>query len=150
MCKEKRVCSRCKKEKIYTEFSFKNKAKDRRNSSCKDCMKLYRKEHYNRNKDYYIEKAKLLNEKVRERNQKIIIDYLLKNPCVGCGQDNILVLDFDHIDRSSKTNEVSKMITMSVKTLTNEIKKCQVLCANCHRIKTAKESDNYKLKYISA
>lgn len=75
-------------------------------------------------------------EKARARNQKWAKEYLEKNPCIQCGESDILLLDFDHI--RDKKYHVSKIICdgMSLKTLKNELKKVQILCVRCHRIKT--------------
>lgn len=56
--------------------------------------------------------------------------------CFDCGIKNHIVLDFDHI-RDKKYN-VSRMIHdgFSWKAISKEIEKCQVVCANCHRIRT--------------
>ena len=55
--------------------------------------------------------------------------------------DDYRVLDFDHIDPKTKAFNVSDCVRrgMSRKTVLAEIQKCQVLCANCHRIKTFEE-----------
>lgn len=56
--------------------------------------------------------------------------------CTDCGISNHIVLDFDHI-RDKKYN-VSRMIHdgFSWKAILKEIEKCEVVCANCHRIRT--------------
>ncbi len=56
--------------------------------------------------------------------------------CKDCGESNPIVLDFDHI-RDKKYN-VSRMIHdgFSWKAISKEIQKCEVVCANCHRIRT--------------
>lgn len=56
--------------------------------------------------------------------------------CTDCGENNPIVLDFDHI-RDKKYN-ISRMIHdgFSWSSIKKEIEKCQVVCANCHRIRT--------------
>jgi hypothetical protein len=56
--------------------------------------------------------------------------------CFDCGMSNHIVLDFDHL-RDKKYN-VSRMVHdgFSWKAIKREIEKCQVVCANCHRIRT--------------
>jgi hypothetical protein len=54
-----------------------------------------------------------------------------------CGyKEHHVALDFDHLDPSTKVRDIAKMHTTNIKNLMKEIEKCQVLCANCHRIKT--------------
>jgi hypothetical protein len=56
--------------------------------------------------------------------------------CVDCGESNHIVLDFDHL-RDKKYN-ISRMIHdgFSWSAIKKEIAKCEVVCANCHRIRT--------------
>lgn len=96
-------------------------------------------------RDYERHKEKR-DEKVREwvfrstsYRRGIIRDYLSCHPCVDCGESNPLCLDFDHV-RGTKEMNVSKALrktgTWSIDRLLNEIRKCEVRCANCHRIVT--------------
>lgn len=57
-------------------------------------------------------------------------------PCADCGQEYpSYVMDFHHRDPKTKSFDVSKAHTRSLKSLRAEIAKCDVLCANCHRIR---------------
>ena len=49
------------------------------------------------------------------------------------------VMDYHHIDKNNKINAVSQLILSSVsrKKVFDEIDKCILLCANCHRLKHA-------------
>lgn len=89
-----------------------------------------------------------IKRKARSRNKKFLLDYLMKHPCVDCGEINPVVLEFDHI-RGKKVDTVSNLafkLTSSIKKLTIEIQKCEVRCANCHRVRHAeKDQNNYRL-----
>ena len=61
--------------------------------------------------------------------------YFEKNPCTACGEDNPLMLSLDHVG-DDKTDNVSCMMGSSWRQLHAEIKKCDVLCHNCHAVKT--------------
>ena len=65
--------------------------------------------------------------------------------CVDCGENNHIVLDFDHI--KDKKYNISRMVHdgFSWKAILKEIQKCEVVCANCHRIRTY-----YRLTQITA
>lgn len=56
--------------------------------------------------------------------------------CTDCGEKNHIVLDFDHL-RDKKYN-ISRMIHdgFSWAAIKKEMAKCEVVCANCHRIRT--------------
>jgi len=78
-------------------------------------------------------------KEIRIRNRTFLMDYLKKHPCISCGESDLRVLEFDHIDPTTKKESVSKMVSSkhySIKRIEEEISKCQVLCANCHRKKT--------------
>ena len=61
-------------------------------------------------------------------------------PCTDCGgKFPYFVMDFDHRDGEEKLGNVSSMVVVwSWKRLLAEIAKCDVVCANCHRIRTAR------------
>lgn len=124
-----KVCSRCKIEKDDSEFHRKrSELQDR----CKECKRLSIREHYQANKFYYFEKAKA----GKKKSQDVMREHKSK-PCVDCKQSYPwYVMDFDHIDPNTKINDVSRMIGSSLKSLEEEIAKCEVVCSNCHRKRT--------------
>lgn len=73
-----------------------------------------------------------------------VMNYLQNNGCVDCGEKDPTVLDFDHV-RGVKFKNISKMIqdNNSMKRIQEEIAKCEVRCANCHRRKTSKQFQWY-------
>jgi hypothetical protein len=71
-----------------------------------------------------------------ENRQKLYI-YLSKHPCIDCGETDLRVLEFDHL-RGNKSANIARLLHNAVSwaTIEKEIAKCEVRCANCHRIKT--------------
>lgn len=65
------------------------------------------------------------------------------NGCVDCGETDPIVLEFDHTDPETKTREVSPIRTWD--TFLVEVSKCDIVCANCHKRRTAKLQGWYKL-----
>ena len=59
--------------------------------------------------------------------------------CCNCGESRSACLDFHHKDRSEKSFELSKSGGKGITTVKSEIKKCIVICANCHRVLHAEE-----------
>ena len=140
------LCNKCYKEKESENFSFKNKEKNVKKKICKDCHSLYRKQHYLQNKDKYIEKAQKWNKKQKEILGEYIFHVLSESKCADCNEKDIIVLDFDHLnDKRFGIAEMYKN-SYSLTAVKEEIKKCIVRCANCHRRKTAEEVGYWKFK----
>jgi 5-methylcytosine-specific restriction endonuclease McrA len=110
----------------------------------KDKQKRYLAENYQQNSEKY-------QAQRRERfeiNRRFIIQYLEEHPCIVCGEDDILVLDFDHRNPMDKSRNINKAVKQfGPVRLKEEIDKCDILCSNCHRRKTAKQLNNYKLRF---
>ena len=142
-------CTKCKKEKQINEFSFKNKLVNIRHSQCKDCTRLLVKNHYLKNKQYYLDKTRKRNAKLYSEIIRFIQEYLKKNPCLDCGESDITVLEFDHNrDKFTKFKAVSSLIKSRypIEIIKREINKCEIRCANCHRRKTARDFNWIKSK----
>lgn len=58
--------------------------------------------------------------------------------------DNIVLFEFDHT--RDKNYNVSAMTTMRDTKFQEEIAKCELLCANCHRIRTHKQRLDGRIK----
>lgn len=78
-------------------------------------------------------------ERVRRRGQErqdVLAQYKLERGCADCGyNEHAEALDFDHLD--NKTVQVSHMYTYSWERIWTEVGECEVVCANCHRVRTA-------------
>jgi hypothetical protein len=139
-----KYCHACSTEKLRSEFSKNCVTKDGLQTQCSVCKAAYTKQWYQRNKT----KSNAANAKTRmkryRRRHNEVWDYLLKHPCVDCGESNPVVLDFDHV-RGEKIASVSVLIQQnrSDKVVWDEIAKCDVRCANCHRIRTAVQQGWY-------
>ena len=83
--------------------------------------------------------------KMKER-RKLIDAIKLEQGCLLCGYNkHPVALDFDHINPIEKSFTIgTKYSSVSEELLLNEIKKCRVLCANCHRVETLKNKHNQK------
>jgi len=144
-----KICTFCKHEKSHIEFVLKNKKTGQLHSRCKECQSNYSKQHYIKHKSAYKLRAYNNTKLYRKFNQKSIIEYLLTKSCVDCGNADIRVLDFDHVNIRTKKSEIGKLIrSSSWSSVLDEIQKCEIRCANCHRIKTAKQFNTYRHKFI--
>lgn len=97
------------------------------------------KRHYEKNKDAIKARTKVRNKSQKHKNKNFVSWVKSRSCCVDCGEGNPLVLDFDHV-MGKKIMNISDMsrTCYSRETIMKEIDKCEVRCANCHRIVTAK------------
>ena len=72
--------------------------------------------------------------KQHRRNKKILASLYLGGECKKCGYNkSYSALDFHHRIPSEKEMTISKCISLSWDKIKAEIKKCDLLCSNCHR-----------------
>ena len=124
-------CNRCHIIKDISQFSINKGRYDGLQSFCRECNSKYLKEHYKKNKKYYINKAAKLKDKTRRFVQNIKNE----SECKLCKENHPACLVFHHNDPNKKDIDVSRTVVScwSTKRIKQEIKKCTILCANCHR-----------------
>jgi hypothetical protein len=74
---------------------------------------------------------------IRDRNREYVRKIKESNPCTDCEQFyHYSQMDFDHID--FKKQNIAKLVNSeaSIKTIKQEIAKCELVCSNCHRLRT--------------
>ncbi len=128
-----KTCSKCLKEFPLSSFNKKGKSLTAR---CKSCLS---------------EDAKLAFTKPARRKQVVqavarrrrvlaqMINDLKSQPCADCNVSYPpYVMDFDHKDPSQKLENVAQLTSRgwSADRIKEEIQKCDVVCANCHRKRT--------------
>ena len=121
-------CYKCKLKKPLNKFAFKNKAKGIRGPYCKKCQNSYNRKYYN--------KQEVVDKKgKRKRYIKSVVNrYKLLKGCFKCRYKKCAAaLEFHHF--KEKDSAISNMIGCgySLNKIKVEIKKCGVICANCHR-----------------
>ena len=67
-------------------------------------------------------------------------NYLLGKSCEYCGESDMLKLQFDHKSEYEKHSNITNLLNGNLDIVKKEVKKCRVLCANCHQVKTLKEN----------
>lgn len=97
----------------------------------------YARRYYEANKEAAKQSALECNRKIRRRARDFVRKFLSEHPCVDCGISDIRVLEFDHV-RGKKDRPVTDLVRQAyaLSRVVAEIEKCEVRCANCHRIKS--------------
>ena len=128
-----KVCTKCQINKPATKefFILRNTNKSGLAAECRDCRKAYMK----------------INNKVtdvaskhrhRKQSHKVKGVQLLGGKCTKCGinydSTNGSIFDFHHVDASLKDFTIGNHFNKTWSLLEPEIKKCILLCSNCHRL----------------
>jgi hypothetical protein len=116
-----KYCYKCKLHKKHKEFSKNGARPDKLGTICRKCKRQERLERAEKHRDFA--------RQVR------------KQGCIYCGENDGELLDFHHIDPSIKTDKVSSLYRATGTKFMKEVKKCEVVCAGCHR----KLESGYKL-----
>ena len=96
--------------------------------------------------EYIARNSRLLKERGRKWSRRLW-DFLLAHPCVDCGETDPMVLEFDHVDSTTKRHHVGSLARAGYpwSAVLAELDKCEVRCANCHRKRTAQQFEWPKL-----
>lgn len=149
---EQLKCNKCGRENLtLDDFPWKNKAKGKKTKACKECTVKTSMKHYISNKERYIAASAK-----RSKEQRLIISeklygFLTGKECKDCGTTDIRVFEFDHLDPSLKQFNIGNAANQGVswERILNEIEKCEIICANCHRIRTMNTYNWVKLKFLN-
>jgi hypothetical protein len=123
-----KVCSRCQHEKPLKDFPMRG---SKRRGTCRQCLRDFCRDYYRRNTSKF--KARKVAE--RKRIRAWLNDYMSKQQCSECPERRQACLDFHHRDPDEKAFNIGQVnnIGVSLEKLIEEIAKCIILCANCHR-----------------
>lgn len=122
-------CKKCGLVKSEEDFAFKNKAENIRHCVCKVCQREYKKKHYENNKEAHYARNKKTKDKLID-----IIKTEKEKGCFVCSETFYECLEFHHLEKDDKIESVSVLKhNGSTNKMLLELKKCVLLCANCHR-----------------
>jgi hypothetical protein len=125
-----RRCSKCRRELPIGAF---NRHASGLQWWCRECFGRY----YRDGAVQHRRRANELKARRVAEARAFILDLLRRTPCADCGEDDIVVLEFDHV--GEKRAHVSTLVSRGVRLsrLEAEVERCEVVCANCHRRRTA-------------
>lgn len=130
----KKVCRVCKEEKVLSEYHPNKSCKHGVVGTCRSCCG-------DRIRKWYKDNRKARQEAANKRNQdrRDAAITALGGKCFRCnGVFPRCVYDFHHRDPSTKVDAISNLLGKP-NMLKEELKKCDLLCANCHRIRHFEE-----------
>jgi hypothetical protein len=124
-----RTCSTCKNE--YENYG-------QRCSLCRPCKRAYDKQWYAKQSKASKRRKQDLQNIRRETTRDWVRDYRKNKGCKDCGTDDFRVLEFDHLPEHEKEFNVADGVAIGYgkEKILKEMEKCEVVCANCHRIRT--------------
>jgi hypothetical protein len=128
----KKFCRRCACEKPVDEFHQRSAIQQ---AWCKQCRREYDAEYWRRTS---VERT----HKRRQRRRERLAWYRrLKEgkPCADCGGAfHHAAMQWDHLPGAKKDYELSNMVLRGFRrtTILEEIAKCELVCANCHAVRT--------------
>jgi hypothetical protein len=112
------------------------------------CTYICRNKYYSKEKSFAWkggEKATKNNNRLRRIKNKLMAVQKLGGKCVDCGYCSCLaVLEFHHLNPRTKDRVLRSIANASWKKTNREIKKCILLCSNCHRERHYQQPDNIK------
>jgi len=143
---QSKVCYQCEKIKPLTDFNKKRSSKDGYQGACRACCNANSKAHYAKNKEREKARCKKNRGIARIAARAYVREILITNGCVDCGERDLVVLDFDHM--GNKKCSIARMLSdgSKINRIADEIEKCEIRCANCHRRKTAKDFGWWRLE----
>lgn len=125
-------CPKCTLVKETTEFHKSKKRVDGLQLYCKSCRKEIDADSYKTSESRQ-EAIKARRAVIRKYNSELLSRYKRFCKCKVCGESEPIALDLHHLNADEKDMNPSSAVTCSTDTLKAEIRKCVVLCANCHR-----------------
>jgi hypothetical protein len=130
-------CYGCGELKPAEDFAWRRKRRNQRDSFCRECRAAYKRRHYLANKERYVANARERKRRIRYERMVYLMEFFKTHPCSDCGEKDPVVLEFDHL--RDKEFEISHGLPFrSWESILAEMAKCEVVCANCHRRRTAR------------
>ena len=135
-----KVCPSCSRELDVSNFGINNSRRDGLQTQCRSCKKASQDKWYRNNRARHVANVARRRRKAETEIIKLILAYLQQHPCIDCGEDNPVILEFDHV-RGDKRDSICDLIRRGCgwATISAEVQKCEVRCCKCHRLKTAKQ-----------
>jgi hypothetical protein len=130
-----KICCHCRQRQPLSEFNKKAKAKDGKQPNCRECNRARSRQYYRDNHAKHIRVIQARRRKRRIWLAAVVEAIKVANGCALCDEGDPVCLEFHHFDASEKAFDIGthKRVDWKLSTLLTEMKKCAVLCCNCHK-----------------
>jgi hypothetical protein len=129
-------CSVCREMKPASEFAWHRRALGKLDTYCRPCRAAYKRAHYLANRERYVAAATRRRNAVVAERTAFLFEFFRTHPCADCGETDPVILEFDHL--GDKEFTIGAGIRMrNWQAVLDEMAKCEVVCANCHRRRTS-------------
>jgi hypothetical protein len=118
-------CPRCRRHLAASAFNAGQ-------GYCKPCFRAYHQQHpRDRARENQMKRARV------EAARRIVMAHLGAAACAECGEADPAILELDHV--GEKRCDIADLVNRGAReaTLIDELSRCEVVCANCHRRRTA-------------
>lgn len=135
-------CGRCRRN-LPVEF-FNRHPKTGRQHWCRECFASY----FKRRGNLHRAQVRANDRRRIAAARRHVLAHLDENPCVDCSESHLVVLDFDHV-LGAKVKTVGALAGegASIRRIDDEIEKCDVVCANCHRRRTYTRARSWRVEW---
>lgn len=131
-----RRCGRCREFKPTSDFAWRRVRRGQLDNYCRPCRAAYKRAHYVANRQRYIAAATRRRDALIAERTAFVVEYFRRHPCADCGETDPIILEFDHLGRKEFTIAAGIRVR-NWESVLDEIAKCDVVCANCHRRRTS-------------
>ena len=131
-----RLCARCAEWKTDAQF---HNSRTGQFSYCRDCRRAYDRQYY----DERGRTARIARQRDRINKARAWMAGLKSgSPCTDCGETfPVWVMHWDHLPGFEKRDAISVMVTNRTRAaVLDELKKCELVCANCHVMRTVRRA----------
>ena len=131
-----KTCTKCFKELDLSSFSPRKKSPDGLHFWCRSCVREYDRAYHARRGSQQIQRKLSLTRAWKRKRAEEFDAKFKSGPCLDCGlRFHPAAMQFDHL-KDKSFNVGDKKVALSLQELEAEISKCEVVCANCHAVRT--------------
>jgi hypothetical protein len=132
--KSMKYCMSCKQTLPVSSFTKNRTKADGLHHTCRECKREHQRRWYEGHRQEHYTRVRT----AKRRYQQELRDTKDNKPCTDCGMVfPYFVLDWDHVPGGIKIGNVSTFYRhAATKKYRDEVEKCELVCANCHRYRT--------------